>query len=188
MGLDRESTKMFLNLRTLSQKVKNSTVTGSDTSEGLQGEIQVTEAHINGLIHDVSYRNNSNSRFRGSRSSCAAAANIYLYTFLRGLPSESTVFDWMSRLLMENLERSGNQIHTEYPAELLFWILIIGAGAAQRAPILSWYLTKLQEMRSGVLALDNWDGARMVLNKFCWIDAPMDSRHVEIWNRINGSR
>lgn len=188
---------MFKDLQYLSAKIATSDngFLMIDWSE-LADAICSAEKHIESLIHERIERvdtNEHNPEFASlvlehgntiPLMSYALSGSIYIYLFIRRIPIESSVFDWMVDLFQQDFERTEAAIHTLYSPEQLWWMLFVVGAASLGRRERSWILRKLNLGR-GILRLNGWRQAKKVLEKVAWVEIAGELHGKALWEELD---
>jgi hypothetical protein len=111
------------------------------------------------------------------------AGYIYVYLFLRRIPSSSRIFSYMLALMKQEWKRAGSFIREIFPPGLLFWILFVGrcASAEQLGP---WFKEELI-LSKEVLNLKCWMEAKRVLEQFAWVGGWNEEMYEVFWDELS---
>jgi hypothetical protein len=186
---DLQTIEMFRNLHYLSDQITISMSRNNVQNDAkLMENIFKAEQRIELVIHHGGGTTgliSDNSSITNVQSS-ALAGVIYVYLFLRDIPVDSSVFDWMVTLLKEGLQSDESVIGQIYPAEVLFWVLFVGRAAAVGRDERHWFCARLDVARRDLM-LSSWEEAKGVLRRLAWIEGPGDSEFKELWEELDGT-
>lgn len=206
-NIDWEATKMFLELRYLSNE-RNINEFGIHVSHavGLISRISSAQKHIDSLICHIiesTSAGSSTSSFgtqdfgylvSGTGSEifsrlCAVAGSMYIHLFLLQTPVEKlAAFDWMIDFLKSEMKGNPLIIRQLCPLERVFWILCVaGCAAIRRRMEKSCIADRLAGIRID-LQLETWDEAKSVLKKITWVELSNDSLGENLWLELNNAR
>ena len=158
-----------------------------------------TEKNIDSLIHERIERVDTSEHHiefantvleKGNTTTvgaCARSATIFVYLFLRRIPIQSPVFDWMIDLLQQDFERTEHCIQQMYSPELLFWILFVAGTASLGRPKRVWFRSELAK-NLGYLELNSWSAAKQVLEKLAWLETSGESLGRSLWEELEDTR
>lgn len=190
---DLQTIEMFRNLHYLSGKItismsRNNNVQNDAT---LMENIFKAEQYVELIIHHGGGTTGTIGLSSGNSSittvqSSALAGAIYVYFFLRDIPVDSSVFDWMATLLKEGFQWDESVIGQNIPAEVLFWVLFVGRAAAVGRDERHWFCAHLDRARRDLM-LSCWEEAKGVLRRLAWIEGPRDSDFKELWEELDGT-
>ena len=195
-GVDGEVAQMFHDLQHISEQIAandRGKLVG-DRLEHMES-ICAAEKNIDLLIHDRIEQVDTNEHRREFAATvlekgntiptgaCARSATIFVYLFLRRVPTHSPVFDWMVKLMQQDFERTEKCIRDFYPPELLFWMLFVAGTVSLAMPERSWFRKKLVEYRD-ILRLHSWYSAKLVLEKLAWLETPGESLGGFLWEEL----
>jgi hypothetical protein len=190
---------MFKDLQYLSANIAASD-NGMPMIDGseLADTICSAENHINSLIYERIERVDTNEHNPEFASlvlghgniipvmSCALSGSIYIYLFIRRIPIQSSVFDWVVDLFQQDFERTEAAILMLYPPEQLWWMLFVAGTASLGRRDRSWILRKLNLGRD-ILRLNGWREAKEVLKKVAWVENAGELYGKVLWEELNGN-
>ena len=189
---------MFKDLQYLSAKIADSDsgILMIDGSE-LADTICSTEKYIDSLIHQRIERVDTNEHNPEFASlvleygntipvrSCALSGCIYVYLFVRRIPIQSSIFDWMVDIFQQDFERTEAAIRMLYSPEQLWWMLFVVGTASLGRRERSWILRKLNLGRD-ILGLNGWREAKEILERVAWVESTGELHGKAIWEELDG--
>lgn len=178
LGLHKYLVKMFMDLHRLSSLMAN-------CDKGiLTDEIAEVEKYIDTMLRGGNY--GDQNAINGSAAENAfiiLSSYIYLYLSLRRIEVSSRIYDWMVDLLREALGKVAHTMRKDFPPELLFWVLWVGASASLRRRELDWFKKELRVSKE-ILGLKVWPDARTILTKFAWVEGWNEATDEELWHQL----
>ena len=189
---------MFKDLQYLSAKIADSDsgILMIDGSE-LADTICSAEKYIDSLIHERIERVDTNEHNPEFASlvlehgntipviSCALSGSIYVYLFIRRIPLQSSIFDWMIDLFQQDFERTEAAIRMLYSPEQLWWMLfVVGTASLGWRRERSWILRKLNLCRD-ILRLNGWREAKEILEKVAWVESAGELYGKALWEELD---
>jgi hypothetical protein len=182
IGLDPEMVKMFSDLHWLSYLValhdKGTLVMPSST---LNHSISECENFVDTVMRAGRYSDRTVKGVSSESGCCVIAGYIYVYLFLRRIPSSSRIFSYMLALMKQEWKRAGAFIREIFPPGLLLWVLFVGRCASSEQ-LESWFKEELV-LSKDVLNLESWMEARGVLEQFAWVGR-REETYEAFWDEL----
>ncbi|KAE9374620.1 hypothetical protein N431DRAFT_543892 [Stipitochalara longipes BDJ] len=182
--LDPEVSSMFVALHCVSFLVEQND-NGALTLEkaDLHRSIYDVEKSVDTLMRGGQYEARTVRGVQSNSGCCLIAADIYVYRSLRRIPLTSTLYDYMVRLLKEDIENVASTIRQVFPREVLFWVFFVGAAAAKERPEEAFFQQALAVSRQALM-INTWEVAKFVLKKFAWVEGWNEQIDEELFNRL----
>jgi hypothetical protein len=131
--------------------------------------IYEVERSVDTLMRAGQYEARTVKGVPSNSACCIIAANIYVYRYLRRIPSTSTLYDYMVGLLRQDMESVASTVRQVFPREVLFWVYFVGTSASKGRPEEAYFQRELVVSRQ-VLMVKTWEVAKFVLKKFAWVE------------------
>jgi hypothetical protein len=184
LGLDPELSSMFVELHCVSYLVEqNDNGTFSLEKEDLHRSIYEAEKSVDTLLRGGSCTARTINGVLLNSGCCVIAAYIYVYRSLRRIPLTSTLYDYMVRLLKQDIESVAGTVRQIYPREVLLWIFFIGVSAGQGRREESYFKQELAASRQALM-ITTWEVAKFVLKKFAWVEGWNEEADKEMFNGL----
>jgi hypothetical protein len=156
---------------------------GDKTS--LAQKLDAAERRIHSLMHsefsDDSDLGGSSYRWRAY----PLAGNIFLYLYLRHVPLSSTIFNYVVPNLQQALIETGGIDDTGiFPADALFWMLVMGGVAAVDRVQWQWFRLNITKS-SRLMGLNSWHDARKILLQFPFTGGLCESKCQSLWDELS---
>jgi hypothetical protein len=182
-GLDTETSKMFLELRTLSYHISAQQRHTAPINVGDRvGEVRRY------IINRLTAAEQDAMRWGSSLSkvtSCYITGSIYLHYLLLKAPRESALVSQALSHLRQELETTkSNAPHSSIPSQLLFWVLFVACAAAKGGPESWWFFNELADSNSE-LQIGSWEEAKEMLWRFAWVPYVGDEIGEEVWAELD---
>lgn len=182
-GLDAETSKMFLELRTLSYHIGAQDRYTTPVNVGDRfGDVR---RYINDRL-TAAQQNAMGWGFSLSKiTTCYITGSIYLHYLLMKAPRDSALVSQALSHLRQELETTkSNPPHSSMPSQLLFWVLFVACAAAKGGPESWWFFKELADCNSE-LEIESWEEAKEMLWRFAWVPYIGDEIGEEVWTEIN---
>lgn len=184
LGLDSEISSMFVELHCVSYLMEqNDNGTLQLEKVDLHRSIYETENSVDTLMRVGVYDARTVNGVQTNSGCCTIAAYIYVYRSLRRIPYSSTLYDYMVRILKEDIDNVSGTVREVFPKEVLFWVFFVGASAGKGRPEES-YFRKVLAVSRQVLSITTWEVAKFVLKKFAWVEGWNEEVDKELFNGL----
>lgn len=182
-GLDAETSKMFLELRTLSYHI------GAQQRHTTPINVGDRVGEVRRYIIDRLTAAEQDAIGWGSALSkittCYIAGSIYLHYLLLKVPRESAPVSQALSHLRQALETTKFYApHSSLPGPLLFWVLFVACAAAKDGPESWWFFKELADCNSE-LEIASWEEAKEMLWRFAWVPYVGDEIGEQVWVEID---
>lgn len=179
--LDPPTAQMFQDLHTLSRQLLTSTISKSlSTEPNFNDQVTKAEQHIDYLVHCPTTPGISINGVSTNSGSCLLAGYIYLYLFLKRIPLQNSVYEWMASLLKDEILEHEATMKENFPIELRFWVFFVGGFAAAGTKEGEWFRKELQILRIDS-ELGGWESASLALKNIVWIQREEDEAAKKFW-------
>ncbi|PMD43504.1 hypothetical protein L207DRAFT_299209 [Hyaloscypha variabilis F] len=170
LGLDHEVSNMFGTLHRVSFLVEQNDSGALELEKAdIHRSIYEVERSVDTLMRAGQYEARTVKGVPSNSACCIIAANIYVYRYLRRIPSTSTLYDYMVGLLRQDMESVASTVRRVFPREVLFWVYFVGTSASKGRPEEAYFQRELVVSRQ-VLMVKTWEVAKFVLKKFAWVE------------------
>lgn len=187
--------KMFHDLRThASLRTAFENGSGSIDETHIVYHLCTIERSIDSFVHGGLDRAGSPSLSHGVSGRlmdmplrpCGVVGSIYIYMFLRKIPVDNPVFDYMVSLVREELERfDAELLQGMFPPEIMFWMLFVAGVASLKREERPWFVMRLRrEIR--ILGLKGWQEVRGLLGRLAWVDGVEQEGGRQLWGFLEG--
>lgn len=188
-GLHPYVREMFDKLNNLSILISDIHATlpehAGDEKSSLSDKLGDTERYMHILIHSKFGNDSSVENPFFKWRAYPIAGNIFLSLYLRDIPLNSTVLDYLVAILQEALtETDAVRDASMYSPEALFWILVIGGVAALGRAQQQWFQIQAAKIRVS-LGLSSWGDARQILKKFAFAGIRCESHCQALWDELS---
>jgi len=184
LGLDPEVSSMFMELHYVSYLMEqNDSGTLTLEKADLHRSIFEAEKSVDMLVRGGQYAARTINGVPSNSASCVIAAYIFVYRSLRRIPFASTLYDYMVRLLKEDIENVAGTVRQVFPSEVLFWIFFVGASAGKDRPEESYFKKQLAVSQQALM-INTWEVAKFVLKKFAWVEGWNEEFDRELFNGL----
>lgn len=184
LGLDPEVSSMFVELHCVSYLVEeNEKGTYTLEKADLHRSIYEAEESVDTLLRGGQYEARTVHGVASNSGCCVIAAYIYVYRFLRRIPLASTLYDYMVRLLRQDMESDADTVRKVFPREVLFWVFFIGASAGKGRPEELYFKHELAVSRQALM-INTWEVAKFVLKKFAWVEGWNEEDDADLFNGL----
>jgi hypothetical protein len=184
LGLDPEVSSMFVELHCVSYLVEQDD-NGTFTLEkaDLHRSIYEAEKSVDTLLRGGQYEARTVHGVVSNSGCCIIAAYIYVYRSLRRIPLASTLYDYMVRLLRQDIESVADTVRQLFPMEVLFWVFFVGASAGKGRPEEFYFKHELMVSRQALM-INTWEVAKFVLKKFAWVEGRNEEGDKDLFNGL----
>jgi hypothetical protein len=184
LGLDPEAASIFVELHRVSYLMEqNDNGTFTLEKDDLYRSIFEAEKSVDTLLRGGSCTARTVNSVLSNSGCCVIAANIYVYRSLRRIPLTSTLYDYMVRLLKQDIENVADTVRQVFPREVLFWVFFVGGSAAKGRREESYFKQQLAVSRQDLL-IATWEVAKFVLKKFAWVEGWNEEVDAELFNGL----
>lgn len=116
-----------------------------------------------------------------------AAALIFVYAALRGLPTNAKIFSILLSRLRMAIDRPATSMIEVWGREknlkMLVWVLVVACSVVAVEEDRAWWISKLSDL-CGVLEIKNQAELRDSIQHIAWTDVFFDGRLGSIWSEM----